>query len=168
MMKKEEGLWRLYAQVVRERAVYEHEFILKDELLSELFDVDDVEKHRALLRRQIAILKVAKLTQDPTQPLNFKEFLDRVEMGEIKPAAPRNRLDSAVRFAGWIPWPMMRKTAKKLLADQAAHIAELEAAGQFRAARWQKWATWGLLLQTLFAGIPGGLLSLLSKARTPL
>ena len=50
------------------------------------------------------------------------------------------------RLSDLLPSPSLRKTLRKLMGDQAAHIEELRRQGRLPAARWIAFSTWGLWL----------------------
>jgi hypothetical protein len=47
-----------------------------------------------------------------------------------------------IRLVDWIPGPRLRKRVRKLVADEVAHVDELQKAGRFGAARWIAFCAW--------------------------
>lgn len=66
----------------------------------------------------------------------------------IRQLGESGRLSGAgfIAAVNFVPSPKTRKLLKKLVADQTAHIAEMEASGQFKAARWNWWCTWWMII----------------------
>jgi hypothetical protein len=67
-------------------------------------------------------------------------FFLGVQRAYLKP-----RMERLYEVTDWLPNPKGRKLAKKLVADQDAHINELVDKGQLKAAKWTKVWTWVLL-----------------------
>ncbi len=60
------------------------------------------------------------------------------------PPAPLT-VDRLVATVDWIPSPKTRKLLTKVVADQVAHLRDLERNGRYKAAKWQLYASWGLI-----------------------
>jgi len=69
--------------------------------------------------------------------------------GKTKARSPADAIAPLTRLTDLIPLPKFRKQQRKLLADQDAHVRDLERANRIPAARWNVFCTYLLWISYL-------------------
>jgi hypothetical protein len=91
------------------------------------------------LGRTVYLVSVDKLEEAARMLRTFGGEPDRSLRAAQKP-----RLKPVIVWNDLLPSPGLRKQTAKMLADQQAHITDLDANGRHGAARWQVWCTYAL------------------------
>jgi hypothetical protein len=110
----------------------------------------DLEAMEALMTARVARKIVDKVL--------FRKEATRL----VYPSPRKPPLTRLLEVNDLLPSPTLRKSMRKMLADQAVHIGELQEAGRPGAAKWQKFATW---LLWFWYVLRSPMTSLLSYAR---